>query len=139
MCGSTDHDVSRCPWRRQGGFATVYLLLALAWAGTLAATGWWFYGAGQDAELATQEREDRAALHASAAAASAAASAISKIEVRNVTITKALEREVFTREVFRDCRSGDAAVQLLNATPGIAAGGASAPGGGQLPAAGAAR
>jgi len=28
-----------------------------------------------------------------------------------------LEREIRTREVFRDCRSGDAALQLLNASP----------------------
>lgn len=118
-----------------------YALLAagVLWVASVAAAGWWAYGAGQDAEIATQAREDKAAAVATQAAASAAAAAISKIEVRNVTVNKALEREVLTREVFRDCRSGAAAVQLLNATPGIAAGAASAPGGGELPAAGAAR
>lgn len=118
-----------------------YALLGagVLWVASVAAASWWAYGAGQDAEIATQAREDKAASLATQAAASAAAAAISKIEVRNVTVNKALEREVLTREVFRDCRSGAASVQLLNATPGIATGAASAPGGGELPAAGAAR
>ena len=117
-----------------------YALLAagLLWVASVASAGWWAYGAGQNAEIATQAREDKASARATEAAASAAAAAISKIEVRNVTVNKALEREVLTREVFRDCRSGSAAVQLLNATPGIAAA-ASAPGGGELPGAGRAR
>lgn len=110
----------------------------LLWISSLVAAAWWGIGVGQDREIATQARETHVAAVATEAAASAAAAAISKIEVRNVTINKALEREVLTREVFRDCRSGAAAVQLLNATPGIAAA-ASAPGGGELPASGAAR
>ena len=107
---------------------------AAAWFGSC----WWAYGAGQASEQATQYREAKAAESATQAAAQAAAEAISKIEVRNVTITKALQREVFEREVFRDCRSGPDAVRLLNATPGIDPA-ASAPGGGELPAPGAAR
>jgi hypothetical protein len=107
---------------------------AAAWLGSC----WWAYGAGQASEQATQYREAKASEVAAQAAAMAAANAISKIEVRNVTINKALEREVFEREVFRDCRSGPDAVRLLNATPGIAAA-ASAPGGGELPAPGATR
>lgn len=113
------------------------LLSLLAWAASLAGAGWWAYGAGQASELASQYREAQASAAAGAQAASAAAAAIAKIGVRNVTINKALEREVVTREVFRDCRSGPAAVQLLNSTPGIARP-ASAPGDGQLPGAGAA-
>ena len=113
---------------------TPYGLLggALLWAASIAAAGWWAYGAGRDAEVATQAREDKTAARATEAAAAAAALAISKIEVRNVVVNKQLEREVFTREVFRDCRSGADAVRLLNATPGVAPA-ASAPGGGQLP------
>ncbi len=115
-----------------------YLLLAsgLVWAASLAGTAWWFYDAGRSAELATQAREERAALVASDAAASAAAAAIAKIEVKHVTVRQQLEREVNTREVFRECRSGADAVRMLNAAPGIAPA-ASAAGGGQLPAAGA--
>lgn len=115
-----------------------YLGAGALWVASVASVGWFSYGAGKDAELATRAREDQVAKKAADAAANAAAAAISKIEVRNVTVNKALEREVFTKEVFRDCRSGDAAVRLLNATAGIAAA-ASAPGGGELPAAGGAR
>lgn len=119
-----------------------YALLAAGglWLASVATAGWLAYGAGRNAELATQAREDRASAVATQAAASAAAAAISKIEVKNVQIRQPLETIVRTEEVFRDCHSGPAAVQLLNATPGIAATStASAPGGGQLPAAGASR
>ena len=119
-----------------------YALLSAAglWLASVATASWLAYGAGRNAELATQAREDRASAVATQAAASAAAAAISKIEVKNVTVRQQLEREVQTREVFRECRSGPAAVGLLNGSPGIAAApAASAPGGGQLPAAGASR
>ncbi len=119
-----------------------YALLAVGglWLGSVATAGWWAYGAGRDSELAAQAREDRAAAVATQAAASAAAAAISKIEVKNVQIRQPLETIVRTEEVFRDCRSGPAALGLLNATPGItSAASASASGGGQLPAAGASR
>lgn len=110
------------------------------WLASVVAAGWWAYGAGKNAELATQAREDRAAAVATEAAARAAASAISKIEVKHVTLRQQLEREVQTREVFRECRSGPAAVGMLNASPGIAAASAaSSPGGGQLPGIGATR
>lgn len=53
------------------------------------------------------------------AAQQGAADAISKIEVRNVTVRQALQREIIEKPVFRDCRSGPAAVQLLNRAAGI--------------------
>lgn len=92
--------------------------------------------AGCEAETA---REERIGALAAAQAASAAAAAISTIEVRNVTIRQQLEREVVTREVFRDCRSGADAVRLLNDTIGAGTdGGPGRPGGGGVPAAAAA-
>ena len=95
---------------------------------------------GENKIVAQQTREETLARAAADSAASAAAAAISRIEVRNVVVNKALEREVLTREVFRDCRSGPDAVRLLNATPGIAApAGAASAGGGELPASGPAR
>lgn len=109
------------------------------WAASVLGAGWWAYGAGKDAELATQAREDRAAQVARDAATSAAAAAISRIEVKNVTVRQPLETIVRTEQVFRDCRSGPDAVRLLNATPGVAAPAASAAGDGQLPGTGAAR
>lgn len=92
---------------------------------------------GEAKITAQQTREETLAKAAADSAASAAAAAISRIEVRNVVVNKALEREVLTREVFRDCRSGPDAVRLLNATPGVAApAGAASAGGGELPRAG---
>lgn len=116
------------------------LLIVLA---SGAAVGGAYMQGRKDGEAKIQAQEKREADLARAAAdsaASAAAAAISRIEVRNVVVNKALEREVLTREVFRDCRSGADAVRLLNATPGIASpAGAASAGGGELPSAGAAR
>jgi hypothetical protein len=113
------------------------LALVLAWGASVAGAAHWAYGAGKDAELATQAREAHMAQVATDAAANAAAHAISKIDVKHVTIRSALEREIQTREVFRDCRSGPDAVRLLNSAPGIAKA-ASAPAAGsvELPRAG---
>lgn len=116
------------------------LLGLLAWLASVGAAGWWAYGAGQDKEIAAQAREDKVGRHAAEIAAGVSAEAIGKLEVKNVTINRALERVVETHEVFRDCHSGADAVRMLNATIGATA--ASAPdaaGGGQLPASGAAR
>jgi uncharacterized protein HemX len=116
---------------------TPYTLLGglLLWAASVGAAGWWAYGQGRDTELAAQYREGKAAEKAGAAAAEAAASAIAQIEVKQVTIRQQLQREVKTREIFRDCRSGDDARRMLNNTPGIAAEPASGPGGGRVPGA----
>jgi len=96
----------------------LYAALAgvILWGASL--IGVYFYGVnvGADHEVAAQARDDRIVDKANDAAASAVAGALSRIEVKNVTIQK-LQREVLTREVFRDCR------RLLNATPGIAASG----------------
>lgn len=99
-----------------------YLLLAVgaAWLGSVGATGWWAYGAGKNAELATQVREARVAQVSREAASTAAAKAIAEIEVKNVTIRQPLETIIRTERVFTDCRSGADAVRLLNSTPGVA-------------------
>ena len=62
-----------------------------------------------------------------------AAEAIAKLEVKNVTIRQAVQREVVTKEVFRDCRSGPIALGLLNSAAGAsspAAGASDVPGSG---------
>lgn len=95
-----------------------YTLLAgvILWGVSLAGVGWRAYVAGQEHELATQAREDRAVAVASDAAASAAAHAISKIKVQHRTVQQEIQREVVEKPVFRDCRSGPDAVRLLNST-----------------------
>ena len=112
-----------------------YALLAwvLAWGLSVAGAARWAYGAGQDSEVAAKARDEHVARVATEAATLASAHAISKIEVKHVTLRSALEREIQTREVFRDCRSGPDALRLLNAGPGVTAPAASAAGGGQLP------
>lgn len=105
----------------------------LAWAGSLAGVGWWMYGAGQDHCEAATARDDRVAQVAYDSAASAAASAIAKIEVKNTTIKQTLQKEVYERQVFRDCRSGPDAVRLLNATAGASQASAGAASGVAVP------
>lgn len=99
----------------------------------LAGTHWWAFQTGMDAELGSQAREAAIAAKAADSAASAAVEAIKGIEIKHVTTRQKLEREVLTREVFRDCRSGPGPVGLLNASiPGYD--GASAPSGAGVPA-----
>lgn len=71
---------------------------------------------GLDKCEAAQARDERVAQIATAAAADAAASAISRIEVKHATIRQTLEREVIEKPVFRDCRSGPAAVSVFNSS-----------------------
>jgi hypothetical protein len=114
------------------------LLIGLVlWAGSLGAAVWWGMDVGENKILADAAREERIGRVAYAAANSAAASAIARIEVKNVYTRQELEREVRTNTVFADCRSGDAAVRLLNATAGVDQARAFAPGGGVVPASGA--
>lgn len=115
------------------------LVGGLLWLGSLTAAFFYGVNVGDDRATAAVAREERVARVATAAAVSAAASAIAGIEVKNVTIQRKLEREVLTREVFRDCRSGPDAVQLLNASSAVAPAGPAAAASGQLPASGAAR
>lgn len=117
--------------------------LSLALAGGLAIAGGGLYlegkKAGRNEQIAKQATIDQVAAEFERKVANVTAQAISKIEVKNVTVRQQLEREVLTREVFRDCRSGPAAVGLLNGSPGIAAEPAESAGGGVVPAAAAPR
>lgn len=93
---------------------------------------------GENAEIASRQRVEDVRVAATEAAASAVASGLARMKVTNTTIHQTLEKEVRENTVYRDCRSGPGPVGLLNSTPGVAPA-ASAPGGEQLPAAGAAR
>ena len=119
----------------------LYAALAgvILWGASLVGAYFSGVGVGADHEVAAAARDNAIAAKANDAAASAVAGALSRIEVKNVTIQQKLEREIRTREVFRDCRSGDAALQLLNATPGVAASGPVSARDRELPGAGAAR
>jgi hypothetical protein len=118
-----------------------YLLLAglIAFAAAVGGAYWQGRQDGADHCIAEQVRDEAVAAIAGDAAASAAAKAISQLEVKHVTVRQTLEREVLTKEVFRDCRSGPDAVRLFNATLPGADQPASAPGRGDVPAADPAR
>jgi hypothetical protein len=101
----------------------------VAWGASLGGASWFFYGAGQAAELAAQKREDDAAAKTRAVASEAAASAIAAIKVTHRTVQQEIQRELVERPVFRDCRSGPDSVRLFNgAIPGAGAVGGAAPG-----------
>ena len=117
---------------------TTILLAALTWAASIGGAFWYGIEVGDDHATAAVAREERIGRVAAAAATNAAAFAIAGIKVKNVYTRQELEREVRTNTVFAECRSGDAAVRMLNATAADATA-ASAAGGGQLSASGAAR
>lgn len=52
------HSLSRCPRWRLRGIGEVTLLAAIAWAGSVAAVGWWAYGAGQDKVIAAHAEQE---------------------------------------------------------------------------------
>lgn len=91
-----------------------------------AMTGGAYFRGREDGEnkiVAQQAREDAIAAAASDAAASAIAAAIPKITVKHQTVRQELEREIQTREVYRDpgCRTGADSLRLYNsAIPGAA-------------------
>ena len=119
----------------------IWSSVALAGGLALAGAGLYLEGkkAGRNEQIAKQATIDQVAAEFERKVAAVTANAISRIEVKNVTIRQQLEREVLTREVFRDCRSGPAAVGLLNGSPGVAAEPAESAGGGVVPAAAAPR
>lgn len=95
-----------------------WLLLGFgaAWVGSVGAAGLWAYGAGKDAELAIQAREDKTRTITADAAASAAAVAISKISVTHRTIRQELQRDIVEKPVYRDpdCRTGTDSLRRFN-------------------------
>lgn len=93
----------------------IIIACLLAWVASVLGAGWLAYGAGQDAEIATQTREQRVAAVATEAAASAAAHAISQIEVRNVTIKQEVEKRIRDVPVYRSCRHAAGVLDNINA------------------------
>jgi hypothetical protein len=118
-----------------------YILLALvaAWLGSGAAA--YHYGGKHKADEieAGLARDERVTILASEAARLSTAEAIATIEVKNTTIRQTLEKEVHEKTVYRDCRSSDDAVRLLNSSTAVAKPGPVAASGVELPASGPAR
>jgi len=95
---------------------TLLLSLAFAWAVSVAAAGFYGLGVGRDLEEAAAAREERLILTVNEKTLQATAEAIANIEVKHVTVTQKLQKEVFSRETFRECVSGPEPVRLFNST-----------------------
>lgn len=93
-----------------------YIILGavVLWGASLAGTGVWFYGSGQDSEKAKQSDIDKAVQATRDASQEAAAEAISKIEIKQQTIVQKVQHEVQTKPVYRDCVVPADGVRLLN-------------------------
>lgn len=87
------------------------LIIAAGLALALYSGGVW---TGKEWEQGQQAQRDEAAQAGKDAALNAAAAAIAKIDVRYVTITKPLEKEIHEKTVYRDCRHSPDAFRLLN-------------------------
>lgn len=113
----------------------LYAAAAIAFAGSIAATGYVAFGLGQDHEIAKAKRTEDIIRETREAAAQGAAQAIANLEVRHVTVQRATEREIIDRGVQwreRDCAvSADWLREFNAATPGQPA---AAAGDGKLPA-----
>lgn len=109
-----------------------YAIIAalVLWGASIAGTGWWFYGSGQDSQKAKQADIDKAVQATREAAQLGTAEAISKIEIKQQTIVQKVQHEVQTKTVYRDCVVPADGVRLLNdaiagkAPAGPASGGA---------------
>lgn len=62
-----EHSLSKCPRWKQRGVGEFALVAALAWAGSVAAVGWWAYGQGQDKVIAEHAEQEAQRISAEAA------------------------------------------------------------------------
>jgi hypothetical protein len=110
----------------------------LAVGALLAMIGAFFGGIhyGAAAEIARQAKTDDVVRVVTEAAQQGAAEAIAANKPRNVTIRQQTEREIRENIVYRDCHATAAGVQLVNEA---LTGQPQPAGGGQLPAASAAK
>lgn len=104
--------------------------LLVAWGSSLAGTGWWFYNAGEDHQIAKTVEQSELIRAVSDAAQHSAATAIAGIVVKNTTIKGEIEREIRTNTVYADCRHSPEQLRRLNEA---LTGRAEPAGGGQLP------
>ena len=104
----------------------------IAWAVSIAASGWFFYGVGVDSEAVGQAKISQAIADTEKAAQQGAASAIAALKPVNQTIVQKVQHEREINTVYRDCKLPDAGLQLANEAitgrPAEPAGGQQLPG-----------
>jgi hypothetical protein len=101
------------------------LAMVIAWGASVAGAFFYGEGVGKDSEIATQAREDKVALVASAAAASAAANAISKLEVKHAVIRQKADTIIREVPVYRDCLNDNRVLDAINQARGFEPAGSS--------------
>lgn len=82
-----------------------YVLLALfiGWGASIAGTGWYCIGVGEDKIIAKQASDDKIRQETREAAQQGAADAIAKLKPVNTTIRAKTETIVRENHVYRDC------------------------------------
>lgn len=76
----------------------------LLWGASIAATGVWFYGSGQDSEKAKQADIKQAIQDTRDAAEKGAGDAIAKAKITNTVVQRVVETRTRTEPVYSDCR-----------------------------------
>lgn len=94
--------------------AYLSLIIAVAWAASIAATFFYAMGIGEDRKEADQAREQSLVQSAVDAANRVSAEAIAKIEVKNLTIRQEVQREIIERPVYRDCKHSPDVMRNIN-------------------------
>lgn len=88
----------------------------ILWAASLAGTGWWAYGAGQDHETSKQATAEKIRQQTLDAAQQGAANAISKVQITNTTIRQAVETRIREVPVYRSCQHDQRVLDNLNSS-----------------------
>ena len=93
-----------------------YLLLALivAWAGSLAATGWTAFGMGEDKCIAAGSKAEKIAQEAFDNGQKGAAAAIAQNAPVQTTIYQRATHEIKTNTVYVDCKHSPAVMLDIN-------------------------
>lgn len=92
-----------------------WMTAALAWALSIAGTGYYAFQLGKDSETAAQARIAQAVQDTREAAQKGAADAISKIKIVNTTVRQKAETVVRTERLYTDCRHSPGMRDAINA------------------------
>ena len=106
-------------------------IIGSLWALSVAASSWFFYGAGQDNITAFNVKAEGIVAATREAGQQGAAIAIAKNRPINQTILNEVQREIQTHTVYADCRHTPAGLRGVNEA--LTGKRAERPGGGELP------
>lgn len=92
----------------------VLLALVIGWGASIAGTGWYCIGVGEDKIIAKQASEDKIRQQTFDDAQRGAAAAIAANRPINNTIVQKVQHEIRTERVYSDCRVPASGMQLAN-------------------------